>query len=474
MDSPIGAALKNLSSVITRGPNEAQNILRAEAALKLKQQRENTVGAGDMLRRYGTPDFDRNAFADMSFRGGVTPANAGGYERYLSANTYGAADPRTDNAAVGAGEAYGSTAGGFREGQAGQDRRTQMTIDQRNREFDNTQVPIQTPTGPVYSRRSEAIGQPAVASLADVKGGFAQQSVNNGGLGNLNPTERQFVGAAEHGGTTPRMWVNPDGSRHMTVDNRTDNLTGEALVPGGGLVNIQGDPNSVGLRPSVQGKLQESNIANERLKRLGSYAQSLVSPQNVGATGAVKGIAQDAAQLAQNLATGLGYTGLSDAIGDLQKRAQATGVGQSLPGLFTFDPTLPKVETAYDMLVMSAADAFAGGMGRASDRDIKIMKSVVGDPRSLFASPESLSAKMAAINDIIGLNQGVNADQLRGGDAPQAPAAPAPGVAPSPAAAPGAPSPDPLADARAAIARGADPNAVRQRLQQHGINPAGL
>jgi hypothetical protein len=53
--------------------------------------------------------------------------------------------------------------------------------------------------------------------------------------------------------------------------------------------------------------------------------------------------------------------------------------------------------------------------------------------------------------------------------APQAAAA-QPAAAPAPAAA----APDPLAQARAAIAQGADPNAVRQRLQQNGINPAGL
>jgi hypothetical protein len=110
--------------------------------------------------------------------------------------------------------------------------------------------------------------------------------------------------------------------------------------------------------------------------------------------------------------------------------------------LFTFDPTLPKVETAYDMLVMSAADAFAGGMNKASDRDIKIMKNIVGSPRDLFASPESLNAKMAAINDIIGINQGLNTEQLRSGTPAAAQAAP--GASPPPSA-PGA-SPAPAGD----------------------------
>lgn len=245
MDSPIGAALKNLSSVITRGPNEAQNILRAEAALKLKQQRENTVGLGEMFRSYGTPSFDPGAATDLAIRGGVSPANLGGYDRYNAATRYGAADPRTTNAAVGAGEAYSSTAGGFREGQAGQDRRTQMAIDQRNREFDNTPVAVQSPTGPVFSRRSEAIGQPAVASLADVKGGFAQQSINNGGLANLNPTERQFVGAQGTSGT-PRNYVS-NGQNFITNDGVTDSRTGQPLPQGGYLANAQGGSEEVGL-----------------------------------------------------------------------------------------------------------------------------------------------------------------------------------------------------------------------------------
>lgn len=64
---------------------------------------------------------------------------------------------------------------------------------------------------------------------------------------------------------------------------------------------------------------------------------------------------------------------------------------------------------------------------------------------------------------------------------PMAPGAPAAAPAPTaparpaaPAAAAPAPSSDPLARARDAIARGADRNAVIQRLQQAGIDPSGL
>lgn len=441
VDTPLGSALKNLSTVLTKGPNEAQNVLRAEAALKLKRENENTAALGSMFRQYGSPEFNPAAATDLAIRANVSPENLGGYDRYNAATTYGAADPRTDNAAVGAGGAFSTTAAGSRESLDAANQRNQATIAEQRYQFDNKPITVGTPQGPVISRQSEAYGQPAVEDLGKVKGNVARVAFNApGGLAAADATTKNFIGA-DGGAQTPRNYV-AGGKNFVTYDGLTDATTGQPLPPGGALATLQGDSNAVGLRPSVQGSLQESNIANERLKRIGAYAQSLISPQNVGATGIVKGFAQDATQLATNLATGLGYNGLNDAIVGLQKQAQAQGINpNTLPGLFTFDPSVPKIETAYDMFVMAAADAFAGGMNKASDRDIKIMKNIVGDPKSLFSSPESLNAKMGAVNDIIGINHDVNAQHLRGGAAtPAAPAAP--GAAPSPGAAPGAPPTD--------------------------------
>lgn len=82
--------------------------------------------------------------------------------------------------------------------------------------------------------------------------------------------------------------------------------------------------------------------------------------------------------------------------------------------------------------------------------------------------PEVLSAKKAARRRSV--------DALKAGMTPQAILAMEQGMA----ASGGAQQPgltggaDPLSEARAAIAAGADPNAVKQRLQQMGIDPSGL
>jgi hypothetical protein len=475
-DSPIGAALKNLSGVITKGPNEAQNVLRAEAALKLKQERENTGALGDVFRQYGTPAFDPASATDMAIRAGVSPANLGGYDRYNAATRYGAADPRTDNAAVGAGEAFGSTAGGFREGEANQTQRTQMGINEQRYQFDNKPTTIGTDRGPVIARQTDAYGQPAVEDLGKVKGDAARRQLNApGGLAAADDTTQQFIGAAEKNGT-PHNYVF-QGKNLITNDGITDARTGQPLPAGGYLANAQGDATGVGLSSSVTSDLQKQDIQHQQFKNLVGFTRNLLGdPNNVGVLGYVKGGLQDANVLAGNLAQGLGYKGLQDAVGDMRQKAAASGIDPALLS-GAFDPKLPALHTAYDLLVFSAASTLAGQSGRGvSDKDVKLIKGIVGDPNSLFANPQNLGSKLDTLESIADMNQGVVDQRLHGNSSPAVQAAP--GGA-TPQVAPGAPQmqapqADPLADARAAIARGADPMAVRDRLQKNGINPAGL
>lgn len=435
-DSPIGAALKNLAGVITKGPNEAQNVLRAEAALKLKRENENTGALGDVFRNYGTPQFDPAQATNLAIRAGVSPANLGGYDRYNAATKYGAADPRTDNAAVGAGEAYGSTAAGFNANIDATNRRNQAQIAEQRYQFDSTPTTINTPNGPQIVRRSEAYGQPALEDIGKVKGGIAgNASRSPGGLAALDPTTQRFVGAAEKTGT-PHNYVF-QGKNYITNDGTTDARTGAPLPAGGYLANAQGDATGIGLSSSVTGDLQRQDIQYQQFKNLLGYTRKLVGdPNNVGVLGYAKGALQDANVLAGNIAQGLGYKGLQDAVQDMRRKAAASGVD---PALLSgeFDPKLPATHTAYDLLVFSAASALAGQSGRnVSDKDIKMFKNIVGDPASLFANPQNLASKLDTLEAIADMNHGVVDQRLRGNQPPAAQAAPG---ASTPQGAPGAP-----------------------------------
>ncbi|MBO4228009.1 hypothetical protein [Bradyrhizobium neotropicale] len=445
--SPIGAALKNLSGVLTRKTNEAADIAHLETALAAKQKRENTAALGDTLRRLGSSQFDRNAAIDTAVRAGIDPNNLGGYERYYNANTYGAGDQRTSNAFVGAGGAFGSTAQGTREAEAATDRRAAATLAQAQSQFDAKPTTVNSPAGPIIVRQSEAYGQPAVEDIGKVKGAVARNAyASPGGLAGADKTTQQFIGAEGKGQPTPHNYV-VNGQNLITYDGVTDAASGQPLPPGGYLANAQGPAKDVGLNSSVVTDLQKQDIANQQFKNLMGYTRNLAQkdPNNFGVTGIVKGAVQDVNAIAGNVAHGLGYSGIQDAAAAARDKAISSGVDPSLLS-GVFDPNLPALHTAADLMVFSAAQALAGQSGRSvTDRDVKMFKNIVGDPNDVMGNQQKYLSKLDTIEQILQLNQDVIDKNLSRAATPTparpgAPGAsaptPAPGAQPSPAAAP--------------------------------------
>lgn len=447
--SSFAGPLSNLAKAFMTGPDEATKIARAETALKLQRQREGTESLANAFAQFGQPGFDRNTAISAAITGGYDPNKLAVLERYGAANTYGAKDPRTTNAFVGAGGSYGSTGQGFDETQAGLDRRNDATLKEKRYEFDSKPQTVGSPTGPVLVRTADAIGKPAVEDVGKVKGDFARRAINApGGISALNPTEQHFIGAAP-GNQTPRNYIGPKGEKLQTYDGVTDARTGQPLPPGGLIAGVQGTPDQSGLRPNVQSGLQNASIENQKFKALLDHTRQLANdPSNFGIPGFVKGLAQDVTQVSDGLAKGLGYTGLSDAVADAKQKAIDNGLSpNSLPGLFTFDPRLPSLHTASDLLVYQAASALAGQSGRSvSDKDVQMFRGIVGDPRDWLGNQDKYLAKLDTIERILEVYQGVVDHNLRGG--PQAPAAAqaAPGANVPPPPAPGAPQSPPVVE----------------------------
>jgi hypothetical protein len=403
-DSPLGAALKNLSGVLTKKSSEASDVAHLEYALKQKQTRENTAALGDMLRKMGTDNFDRRAAIDMATRAGVTPEHLGGYERYNSANQYGAGDQRTTNAFVGAGGSYSSTAGGVRENIAAENARAAATLTENQRQFDSKPTTIGTPQGPLIVRQNDAYGQPAVEDLGKVKGNAARVALNSpGGLGGADDATKQFIGVEGKGQQTPHNYV-VNGQNFITYDGTTDANTGKALPGGGYLANAQGPAKDVGLNTAVTTNLQEQDINNQKFRSLLGYTKKLAQadPNNFGVTGAVKGFFQDTTAAADNIARGLGYNGLQEGLQKARERAMANGVD---PGVISgvFDARLPQLHSAADLAVYSAAEALAGQSGRSvSNNDVKIIRNIVGDPREWSSNQQKYLSKL----DTVGASPG--------------------------------------------------------------------
>lgn len=397
--SPIGQALQNFGRALFNQPTEASRILEAEKALAARRVNENTRALADVFGQFGQPGFDRNRGMALSVNAGYDPKNLAELERYGSANTFGAADPRTTNAFVGAGGAFSSSPQGFA-----------MELGEKQRQFNMKPTEVGGPQGNVIVPQQQSYGQPGPA-------------------GKTQPT--------------PRNYLAPTGERRITYDGVTDANTRQPLPPGGAIVNAQGTPNDVGLRPTVQGKLQEQGVTYNRFDKLLAMTRDAAAkdPTNFGVTGFVKGVLQDVGQLGQNVAVGMGYNGINEALVDAQKRAAASGLHPSLlAGIY--DPSLSQLYTLSDLLVFGAAEALASQQGRSvSDKDVQYFKSLVGDPRDWLMSQQKYLAKTDQIKSILDAYKGVNDEALRRPTTPGATAPAAPGVQPTPAAPGAQPSP---------------------------------
>lgn len=443
-NSPLGAALKNLSTTLGKKSSEASDIANLEYALGQKQKRENTAALGDALRALGTAQFNRNAAIDNAVRGGVNPDTLGGYERYYNANTYGAGDQRTSNAVVGSGMPFTSSAQGAREGEAAATGRTKLQIAEQARQFDQTPYVINTPQGPTVATRATSIGQPAVEEIGKVKGAVARNAYNApGGLAAADDATQAFIGVTGKGQETPRNYV-AGGVNYITNDGLTDARTGQPLPQGGYIANAQGPAKDVGITTGVQTDLQKADIEGQKLKGLIGYTRNLAKadPNNFGVSGFVKGVVQDVNAVAGNVAQGLGYPGLQDAAAAVRSKALASGVD---PGLLSgvFDPKLPALHSASDLLVFQAASALAGQSGRSvTDRDVKMFRNIVGDPQEWAGNQQKYLSKLDTIEQILDMNQNIVGANLSRANPGARPAAP--GVASSPTSpAPGAPSVQP-------------------------------
>lgn len=185
--------------------------------------------------------------------------------------------------------------------------------------------------------------------------------------------------------------------------------------PDGTIISIDGG--TPPLRPNVEGNLQTQQVASAKLKGLMNYTRNLANedPMNFGFPGFVKGSVQDVSTLLGGVTTALGYEQPEQAVNDARQRILASGVD---PALFSglFDPTLPALQTAGDLLVYQAASAMAGQSGRdLSNQDVANMRKLVGSSTDWFTSQDKFLSKLNVLEDILNLNDQV-VDRTLGGN----------------------------------------------------------
>ncbi len=453
----------------------------AGAALKKEQtyaaQRENTETDNLMQRvaqQGGAHDMDPVA-QGMLIGSGFDPSKYIDLALASAATKFGATDKRTQDWQVGAGQFYDNTAGAFgaklaetirNNNMQSSDRRygvdrdmgqrmfefsnvgADQAIDnaeiQRNNDlqssdrrygvdqgqaterykFDNDPVAVMGPTGPTYSRKADIVGNmfKPILSETDQKGTLLGQNWDN--LPDLNPEQRQVLGAnPSEGSRTPRNYRGPDNRNYITYDGATD-VGGNPLPQGGYLASVEGSASDAGLTNSTTTDTQKSVIANRRLNYLLDMAEGLTADPNLF------GIQGKARTLGQELVAGV--SGLGQLFGDkstggvaldvARKEAAGLGLQGLLPELY--DPNLPAVQTIWGLLTYQVASALAGQRGQgASDKDIVAARQIVGEPQSLFSSAEMARSKLQQVRNIVAGYDAIDREAL-GDAAPVAPAVP--------------------------------------------------
>jgi hypothetical protein len=421
----------------------------------------------------------------------------------LAANRYGASDPRTTNSMLGAGEAYSSTPGGVAQALA--NARTiasiqaQKVLDAEKYKADTSPVNVITDNGPQIYSKSDAIARHLIPVLGNSEQtGVIKQRGFESGYKDYNDEQKKAADvylAPDH--VLNYASQGPDGQPlyGRTTDGKTDMTTGRPVPQSAIVINPAnaGGTNAFGnvLAPGdTENRALRNSIANnEDLKQLIGHVQGLVkaNPTIVGPTGVAQGLAQHGAALAQGVAQLLGKgQDLNTTLGDVKANLTAKFGSQAasiMPELF--NPNIGEVQAAHTLLLYKGAEALAGQSGRdISDADVRKMREIFGDPNSLFENAPLLQSKLDFVSRIADANIASATSRLKGRDMTKnagaiAPGSGAPVPIALPAAAPGTPAPaaapaapavsnsgsDPIAEAKAAIAQGADATKVMARLQ---------
>lgn len=256
--------------------------------------------------------------------------------------------------------------------------------------------------GKIYQAFAPALGaSPQQVDNAQMGAGMKYGDTREGMMREpftLSPGSQRFDGGGNPIASAPFKPAGSAGSFSTTLPDGTVIEYGGATSP-------------------TMNKLQEQQIGAAKMRGLLDYTRSLAlkDPTNFGFPGFVKGTVQDVTALTSGIAQSMGYTDINDARSTAQRDIARSGVDPSLLS-GVFDPNLPAIQTAADLLVYQAASALAGQSGRSvSDRDVQMFKGIVGDPQNVFSNQEKFLSKLSVIENILSIQENVN-DTAAGGN----------------------------------------------------------
>lgn len=190
-------------------------------------------------------------------------------------------------------------------------------------------------------------------------------------LGNLDPYQRQVLGANPSSSSTPRNYVTAEGAQGVTLDGVTDAATGAQIPPGAQV--FTGQVQGAGADSMIPKSVVKENInaaisTNDLTASLDQLEALAKDPTLFGAAGAIRGLAQEGTEQVRGLAN------LFGADGD----AAAGAIQQSLPApMQGFDNALPQLDAGLKALSFKVAKVLDDS-GRLSNDDRRIAAEIAG------------------------------------------------------------------------------------------------
>jgi len=362
----------------------------------------------------------------MALGAGLKGDDMGDYALLDSGLNFGAADQRTQNAQVASGQSYDNTAASVNaklaedmrnNDMSSADRRynTDQTVGQDRYEFDNKPLPALDAAGlPVFAPQSGVFdGFSPIMSDTEAKGTLARQ--NFGAMGDLPSAEQEYLGAATGGEGALFNYI-ADGKTFLSRDGVTDAQTGLPLPPGGYKGTVQGTAADVGLTNSVTSGVQSGIISADKFLSTADAMISLTANgSNFGPVGLMKSMGQEAGQSVSALTSLFGgSTVVNDEVNAARDELASTGLSQLIPELY--DPALPAIDILGGLMVYQGAAALAGQEGRGvSDKDVQFWRQMLGDPKGIFESAQSIKTKMQIAKAVVENHKALSQQYLESG-----------------------------------------------------------
>lgn len=219
----------------------------------------------------------------------------------------------------------------------------------------------------------------------------------------------------------------PEQKRQWALQQISKAKSQGITVSPDGTVQIGGDA-PMNLTNANMTKAQGDEMAFRRFEGTLGMAKNMIAqnPNSVGLIGQARGTAQDVGTMAQGAAQLFGIQDINAEMANARNEAARFGVNLD----FEYDPAISQIESMMNILAFQGARAIGGQSGNdLSDKDVRAIKNILGDPTSLFTNQKKLLSKLELAQQYVADQRKINLSIL--GQAP-----PAGSPAPTPAAAP--------------------------------------